>query len=70
MCILQERDRELIAPVATVVRREAKLALSEYLGRLNKVRREPKLVRRLGLVKPNDTLKYKILEPDRSIEFH
>lgn len=67
---LQERDFNLIAPVADVVRREAKQALNEHLERLNKVRRQPRLVRRLGLAKPDEKPSYKILEPDWSIEFH
>ncbi len=36
---LQQRDFGFIAPVADVVRREAKQALDEYLSRLNTVRR-------------------------------
>lgn len=67
---LQQRDFELIAPVADVVRREAKQALSEYVERLNKVRAQPRLVRRLGLAKPDEKPTYKKLEPDWSIEFH
>jgi hypothetical protein len=67
---LQQRDFGLIAPVADVVRQEAKQALNEYLDRLNKVRRPPKLIRRLGLAEPKMGPKYKILEPDWSIEFH
>lgn len=67
---LQQRDFELIAPVADVVRREAKQALNEYLERLNNVQSQGKLVRRLGLSKPSEKPKYKMLESDWSIEFH
>jgi hypothetical protein len=67
---LQQSDYELIAPVADVVRREAKQALSEHLENLNKVRRSPKLVERLGIGKPGDAPKYKIQEPDWSVDFH
>jgi hypothetical protein len=67
---LQQADYELIAPVAEVVRREAKQALSEHLESLNKVRRQPQLIQRLGMGKPGNSPKYKIQEPDWSIDFH
>ena len=67
---LQQADYELIAPVAEVVRREAKQALSEHLESLNKVRRQPQLMQRLGMGKPGNSPKYKIQEADWSIDFH
>ena len=67
---LQQADYDLIAPVAEVVRREAKQALSEHLESLNKVRRPPQLMQRLGIGKPAESPKYKIQEADWSIDFH
>ena len=67
---LHQADYDLIAPVAEVVRREAKQALNEHLESLNKVRRPPQLMQRLGLGKPGDSPKYKIQEADWSIDFH
>ncbi len=63
-------DFALITAVAQVVRGEAKQALTEHLQLLNEVRVPPPLVRRLGLAKQNKKAKYKILEPDWSIDFH
>jgi hypothetical protein len=67
---LQQGDYELIAPVADFVRREAKQALSEHLDNLNKVRRQPPLILRLGMSKPDARPTYRIQEPDWSIDFH
>ena len=67
---LHEQDFELIHPVAQVVRREAKQALSEHLDRLNKGRPQPRFIKRLGLKSSPGAPEYKILEKDWSIEFH
>ena len=67
---LQHADYELIAPVAEVVRREAKQALSEHLASLNNPPRQPQLIQRLGIGKRGPTQKYKIQETDWSIDFH
>ena len=67
---LHQQDFDLIHPVAQVVRQEAKQALTEHLERLNKVRPQSGLVRRLGLANPPGKPEYKILEKDWSVEFH
>jgi len=67
---LHEQDFDLIHPVAQVVRREAKQALSEHLDRLNKVRPRSGLMKRLGLANSPGKPEYKILEKDWSVEFH
>src|SRR5690242_7049819 len=67
---LHEQDFALIHPIAQVVRREAKQALTEHLDSLNQVRPQPRLMKRLGLAKSPDKAEYKILEKDWSVEFH
>src|SRR3954466_1993356 len=67
---LHEQDFDLIHPVAQVVRREAKQALTEHLDRLNKVRQQPRLMKRLGLANSPTKAEYKILEKDWFVEFH
>src|SRR4051812_22039661 len=67
---LHEQDFDLIHPVAQVVRREAKQALTEHLDRLNKARPQPRLMKRLGLANSSTKPEYKILERDWSVEFH
>jgi hypothetical protein len=67
---LHQQDFDLIHPIAHVVRQEAKQALTEHLERLNKVRPQSGLVKRLGLANPPSKPEYKILEKDWSVEFH
>lgn len=67
---LHEQDFDLIHPIAQVVRREAKQALSEHLHRLNKARPQPGFMKRLGLANSSSKPEYKILERDWSVEFH
>ena len=67
---LQQADYELIAPVAEIVRQEAKQALSEHLEKLNKVQQQPQLLHRLGMGKSGTSPKFKIQEADWSIDFH
>ena len=67
---LHEQDFDLIHPVAQVVRREAKQALTEHLQRLNKARPQPRIMKRLGLANSPNHAEYKILEQDWSVEFH
>jgi len=67
---LHEQDFDLIHPVAQVVRREAKQALTEHLQRLNKARPQPRIMKRLGLANSPNPAEYKILEQDWSVEFH
>jgi len=67
---LHERDFDLIHPIAQVVRREAKQALTSHLDRLNKVRPQPRLVKKLGLASPRTQPQHKILEGDWSVEFY
>ena len=67
---LHEQDFDLIHPIAEVVRREAKRALTEYLDGLNKARPHPAFLKRLGLANSPRKPEYKILERDWSVEFH
>lgn len=67
---LHEQDFDLIHPIAQVVRREAKQALTEHLDRLNKARPQPGFMKRLGLTNSPSKPEYKILETDWSVEFH
>ena len=67
---LHEQDFDLIHPVAQVVRREAKQALTEHLDRLNKTRPQPGFMKKLGLANSSTKPEYKILEQDWSVEFH
>jgi hypothetical protein len=67
---LHEQDFDLIDPIAQVVRREAKDALKEHLERLNKVRPQLGLVKKLRPASSESRREYKILEKDWSIEFH
>ena len=67
---LHEQDFDLIDPIAQVVRREAKQALTEHLNRLNKARPQPGFMKRLGLANSPTKPEYKILEKDWSVEFH
>jgi hypothetical protein len=65
-----QQDFDLIYPIAHVIRREAKQALSEHLDRLNKVRPPSRVVKKLGLANHHSMREYKILEQDWSVEFH
>lgn len=67
---LHQQDFELISPIAGLVRREAKQALNEHLGRLNKVRQQSGFMKRLKPGNSPATPAYKILEQDWSVEFH
>lgn len=67
---LHEKDFDLIHPIAQVVRREAKQALTEHRDRLNKARLQPAFMKRLGLANSPTRPEYKILERDWSVEFH
>ncbi len=67
---LHEQDFELIHPIAQVVRREAKQALTEHLDRLNKPRPQPGFMKTMGLASSPAKREYKILEKDWSVEFH
>jgi hypothetical protein len=67
---LHQQDFDLIHPIAQVVRREAKQALTEHLDRLNKVRSKSRFVKKLGLVHSHSKPEYQILEKDWSVEFH
>jgi FHA domain len=65
-----QQDFDLIHPIAHVIRREAKQALTEHLDRLNKVRPQSGFAKRLGLNNLHSIPVYKILEEDWSVEFH
>jgi hypothetical protein len=65
-----QQDFDLIHPIAHVIRREAKQALSDHLDRLNKVRPPSRFVKRLGLANHHSRSEYKILEQDWSVDFH
>jgi len=67
---LHEQDFDLIHPIAQVVRREAKQALTEHLDRLNKTRPQPGFMKKLGLANSAAKPEYKILEKEWSVEFH
>ena len=67
---LHEQDFDLIHPIAEVVGREAKRALTEHLDRLNKGRPQPAFMKRLGMANSPRKPEYKILEKDWSVEFH
>jgi len=67
---LHEQDFDLIHPVAQVVRREAKQALTEHLDRLNKARPQSRFMKGLGLANSPKEAEYKTLEKDWSVEFH
>jgi hypothetical protein len=67
---LHQQDFDLIHPIAHVIRREAKQALTEHLDRLNKVRPQSRLVKKLGLAEPHTHAEYKILEKEWSVDFH
>src|SRR5579872_6428603 len=67
---LHEQDFDLIHPIAEVVCREAKRALTEHLDRLNRARPQPAFMKRLGIANAPRKPEYKILENDWSVEFH
>lgn len=66
---LSSEDYELIHPIADFVRNEAKRALADHLGALNKPSSAPAFTRLLKQ-DPKRKAEYKILRPDWTIEFH
>jgi hypothetical protein len=67
---LHQQDFDLIHPIAHVVRREAKQALTEHLDHLNNGRPQSRFAKKLGFGHPPNKAEYKILEKDWSVEFH